>query len=89
MIPQKVDHLLKSGASAAIRSLRFESSVDGLAIVEPTRLQKPKSGQPVLDRDTDYLQDRYGPTTSPIIRERNGPRELPIDLDRPTESPSP
>jgi hypothetical protein len=42
---------------------------------------KPKG----MVRDDDLLKDKFGPTTSPIIREINGPVDLVIDLDKPTE----
>ena len=34
---------------------------------------------------TDLLEDKFGPMTSPIVREINGSVDLIIDLDRPTE----
>ena len=44
-----------------------------------------KPGRPPVDRDTDFLEDKFGPKTSPIIREIRGTSDLVIDLDRPTE----
>lgn len=63
-----------------------------ISITQTQRTARPapskKRGQKVIDRDTDYLEDRYGPTTSPIVRELKVSQKLEIDLDRPTESPS-
>jgi hypothetical protein len=42
---------------------------------------KPKG----LVRDDDLLKEQFGPKTSPIVREVNGPVDLVIDLDKPTE----
>jgi hypothetical protein len=42
-----------------------------------------------VDRETDMLADRFGIGTSPIIREVKTSQEVTIDLDRPSESPSP
>jgi len=42
-----------------------------------------------VDRETDTLADRFGVGTSPIIREVKTSQEVMIDLDRPSESPSP
>jgi hypothetical protein len=36
-------------------------------------------------RDDDLLQDKFGPMTSPIVREIYGSVDLVIDLDKPTE----
>ncbi len=44
-----------------------------------------RRGQPPINRDTDLLEGKFGPKTSPIIREIPGPGGLVIDLDRPTE----
>ena len=46
---------------------------------------KAKPGQKPITRETDFLEDRFGPATSPIIREIKGSADLVIDLDRPTE----
>jgi len=43
---------------------------------------RPKRGD---DREADMLKNRYGLTTSPIIREVRSGSELVIDLDRPSE----
>jgi hypothetical protein len=52
-------------------------------------VEKPKMrGAAPIDRDTDLLGDRYGPTSSPIVVEVTTPEKLTIDLDRPTGSPS-
>ena len=37
------------------------------------------------DRDQDFLNDQYGPDSSPIIRTVEKSSHLTIDLDRPTE----
>ena len=42
---------------------------------------KPKK----LVRDDDLLKDKYGPSTSPIIREVKARTDLVIDMDKPTE----
>ena len=42
-----------------------------------------------VNRETDMLADRFGLTTSPILREVKTSQEVTIDLDRPSESPSP
>jgi hypothetical protein len=42
-----------------------------------------------VTRETDTLADRFGVGTSPIIREVKTSQEVTIDLDRPSESPSP
>jgi hypothetical protein len=44
-----------------------------------------KSRRLAPDRDHDYLEDRFGPTTSPIVRTVEKSSHLIIDLDRPTE----
>ena len=50
---------------------------------------KAKPGQKPITRETDFLGDRFGIGTSPIIRDLNTSQDLTIDLDRPTESSSP
>ena len=37
----------------------------------------------VVDRERDYLGDRFGPVSSPIVRELKSSCDLAIDLDRP------
>ena len=46
---------------------------------------KGKAGQKPITRETDFLGDRFGPTTSPIVREIKGSTDLVIDMDKPTE----
>jgi hypothetical protein len=46
---------------------------------------KARPGQKPITRETDFLDDRFGPSTSPIVREIKGPTEVVIDLDKPTE----
>ena len=41
---------------------------------------------PVIDRETDFFKDLFGPTTSPIVREVTQGGELVVDLDK--ESPA-
>jgi hypothetical protein len=36
-----------------------------------------------LDRDTDMLNDNFGISTSPIVREITKSTDLEIDLDKP------
>jgi hypothetical protein len=60
-------------------------------------IQKPKSGTlraeapkgkripKAPNRDEDFLHDRFGPDTSPIVRTVEKSCHLVIDLDRPTE----
>lgn len=43
-------------------------------------------GKKPITRETDFLDDRFGPTTSPIVREIHEATELVVDLDRPTGS---
>ncbi len=45
---------------------------------------KPKG----MVRDDDTLKDRFGPATSPIVREVKGRTDLVIDMDKPTEGAS-
>jgi hypothetical protein len=46
---------------------------------------KAKPGQKPITRETDFLDDRFGQSTSPIVREIKGPSDLVIDMDKPTE----
>ena len=41
---------------------------------------------PVINRDTDFLEGLFGPTTSPIVRKMARGAELIVDLDK--ESPA-
>jgi hypothetical protein len=53
-------------------------------------IDKPKRpGEATINRDTDLLQDRYSPTTSPLVVEVNTSEKLTLDLDRPTGSAQP
>jgi hypothetical protein len=45
---------------------------------------KPK--QKVMDREKDYLEDKFGVATSPIVRQIKVSSDLTIDMDKPTES---
>jgi hypothetical protein len=46
---------------------------------------QPKSKREAADRDFDFLRDRYGPTTSPIVRTVDSKAShLQIDLDNPS-----
>ena len=46
---------------------------------------KPKSKREAPDRDVDFLKDRFGPTTSPIVRTIDGKNtRLVIDLESPS-----
>jgi hypothetical protein len=45
----------------------------------------PKGSKVVVDRDRDYLNDQFGPTTSPIVREIRSSADLTIDLDNPAQ----
>jgi len=42
-----------------------------------------KSRKRAVDRDADTLADKFGPGTSPIVRELVKPGEVVIDLDKP------
>ncbi len=44
---------------------------------------KAKPGQPPITRETDFLEDKFGPKTSPIIQEVRVSSEVVIDLDKP------
>jgi hypothetical protein len=46
---------------------------------------RARPGQKPITRETDFLDDRFGPSSSPIVREIKGPMEVVIDLDKPTE----
>jgi hypothetical protein len=46
---------------------------------------KAKPGQKPITRETDFLGDRFGISSSPILREIKGKTELVIDLDDPTK----
>ncbi len=48
-------------------------------------LNSSKASQKPADREKDYLGDKFGPTTSPIVREIKASTDLPIDMDKPTE----
>ncbi len=37
------------------------------------------------DRDHDFLEDRFGPANSPIVRTVEKSTHLTIDLDKPAE----
>ena len=47
---------------------------------------KPTPGKAPIDRETDFLLDRFSVDRSPIVREINGQGELVIDIDRPEAS---
>jgi hypothetical protein len=47
---------------------------------------KEKIKKKGFDRETDMLENKYGPSTSPFIVQVNRSQEATIDLDRPTES---
>lgn len=47
---------------------------------------KAKPGQKKITRETDFLGDRFGVSSSPIFREIKGKTEVVIDLDEPTKS---
>ena len=42
-------------------------------------------GRVAVDRETDLLADRFGLTTSPIVREVGSSTDLTIDLDNPAQ----
>jgi hypothetical protein len=47
---------------------------------------KPKSKNEAPDRDTDYLADKFGPNTSPIVRTIDAKTaQLVIDLESPSD----
>ncbi len=46
---------------------------------------KAKPGQKPITRETDFLEDKFGPKTSPIVREIKDSIDLVIDMDKPTE----
>ncbi len=48
-------------------------------------LNSKKASEKPADREKDYLGDKFGPTTSPIVREIKASLDLPIDMDKPTE----
>jgi len=48
-------------------------------------LNTSKAKQKPMDREKDYLEDKFGPATSPIIREIKSSTDLTIDMDKPTE----
>ena len=52
-------------------------------------VDRKKKGKTVFDRDTDTFKDRFSPENSPIFRELKSSGEVVIDLDRPTETPTP
>ena len=55
---------------------------DALAKLEDT--PKKQAGKArSIDRETDLLNNKYGPTTSPIVRDLIRSEELIIDLDHP------
>lgn len=45
----------------------------------------PKGSKAQIDRDKDYLNDQFGPETSPIVREIPASVDLTIDLDNPAQ----
>jgi hypothetical protein len=51
---------------------------------------KPEAppGKPPITRESDFLENKFGEKTSPIVREINGSGSLVIDLDKPTEGAS-
>ena len=46
-------------------------------------MPKAKPGRPPITRESDFLDDQFGPTTSPVVREVKASSVLVIDLDRP------
>ncbi len=52
---------------------------------EALNTASPKGKRRSMDRDKDCLDNKFGVTTSPIIREIRGSADLTIDLDKPTE----
>jgi hypothetical protein len=44
------------------------------------------TGKKPVDRDTDFLKDKFGPANSPIVRELTSSCDLAIDLDKPGET---
>jgi hypothetical protein len=47
---------------------------------------KSKDTKKRIDRDADLLKDKFGVTTSPIVREFTKSTDLEIDLDKPSGS---
>ena len=46
---------------------------------------KAKPGQKPITRETDFLEAKFSPETSPIVREITASTDVVIDLDKPTE----
>jgi hypothetical protein len=55
----------------------------------PRQKSKGRTPANAPDRDEDFLKNRFGPDSSPIIRTVEGSCHLTIDLDNPSEQPSP
>jgi hypothetical protein len=66
---------------------KYRIAVTQKMLREAFEAEKPKAkpGQKPITRETDFLDDKFGPTTSPIVREIKGATDLVVDLDKPTE----
>jgi len=52
-------------------------------------LNATKPIQKAVDRERDYLDNKFGVTTSPIVRQIKSSTDLTLDLDKPTEGGPP
>ena len=81
---------LSSRAAKAEEFLRgkYRVAVTQKMLREAFDAAKPKAkpGQKKITRETDFLGDRFGVSSSPIFREIKGKTEVVIDLDDPTKS---
>ena len=66
---------------------KYRVAVTQKMLREAFEAARPKAapGKKPITRETDFLDDKFGPTTSPIVREIKESTELMVDLDRPTE----
>lgn len=63
---------------------KYRVAVIQQATREALERTQPKRGT-APDREADFLKGRYGPQTSPIVREIGASGNLSIDLDRPAQ----
>lgn len=64
----------------------ISETIQRVALDEAKSAEKPKKrGESGINREIDFFDATFGPTTSPIIRDLKSSTKLVINMDKPTE----